>query len=99
MEALAEEKVRLLREIAQLKASGKSLNISNPEEEGSGYYYTSPSNQVTNNSKSTIPTTVANFVPKVSSADATISSIGALRLYEFLLGIFFVAAMLNWIVV
>jgi hypothetical protein len=95
---LSEEKVRLLREIAQLKAGGKVLGTS--EDPAGGYYYTSPS--TTSPTQTNQPGSgfgvPANLVPKVST-NSTISSIGALRLYEFVLGIFFIAAMMNWIIV
>jgi len=100
IEALQEEKIRHLREIAQLRAGVRS----GPGEELSGntggYYYTSspatPSQQ-TNQQPVSGSSGASNLVPKVSNN--AISTVGALRLYEFLLGIFFVAAMMNWILV
>lgn len=91
MESLTEEKVRLLREIAQLRAATSS-GSGKIDEEG-GYYFTSQPTTVASTKSS-----VGNLVPKVS-ANGAISSVGALRLYEFMLGIFFVAAVINWIFV
>ena len=85
--------------MAQLKAgtSGKS-------EVDGGYYFTTPavsqSSAITTNSTSHVKVSGDQIIPKVSaSGSTTISSVGALRLYEFLLGIFFIAAMLNYITV
>ena len=91
LESLTEDKVRLMREIAQLRAGNTKLSEENAA--ASGYYYTSP--PVQQSDKTSTPQ-VAGLVPKVSS-NATISSVGALKLYEFMLAIFFVAAMMNWI--
>lgn len=93
LESLTEEKVRLLREIAQLRAAGKSVMAT--EDSQGGYYYNTSQQQ-----QSSKPTSSpnANLVPKVSN-NSTITSVGALRLYEFMLGIFFIAAMMNWILV
>merc|ERR1719189_87934 len=98
IEALQEEKVRHLREIAQLRA-GKTIQSEQDVAAAGGYYYTSSATPETSNSKS-VPQSSANsnLVPKVSN-NAPISSVGALRLYEFLLGIFFIAAMMNWVLV
>ena len=104
LEALTEEKVRLLREIAQLRANTRSGpnedQALNPAAASSGGYYftsTAVNSQTTPGQQSGLPIN-SNIVPKVS-ANNTISSVGALRLYEFLLGLFFIAAMMNWIIV
>ena len=95
LETLTEDKVRLMREIAQLRAG----NTRQAEENiSSGYYYTSPQQSTNKNGTSTTPNAGSGLVPKVST-NSTISSIGALRLYEFALGIFFIAAMMNWLFV
>ena len=65
---------------------------------GGGYYYTSSPPEASNNKSVSQSSGNSNLVPKVSN-NAPISSVGALRLYEFLLGIFFIAAMMNWILV
>ena len=79
--------------------SGPTEELSS---EAGGYYYTSSpatqQQQQTNKPVSGNSAGASNLVPKVSN-NATISSVGALRLYEFLLGIFFIAAMMNWILV
>ena len=93
LESLTENKVRLMREIAQLRAG----NTRQAEENAAaGYYYTSPPPVQQN--KNTSSSTATGLVPKVST-NSTISSVGALRLYEFALGIFFIAAMMNWLFV
>ena len=99
LESLTEDKVRLMREIAQLRAGNTRQAEENMS--SSGYYYTSPSptsQQSTNKNGTSTPNAGSGLVPKVST-NATISSIGALRLYEFALGIFFIAAMMNWLFV
>lgn len=92
LESLTEDKVRLMREVAQLRAG----NTRQAEENAAaGYYYTSPPAQQQSRSTPQVSPN-AGLVPKVST-NATISSVGALKLYEFMLAIFFVAAMMNWI--
>merc|ERR1719483_2055236 len=102
IEGLQEEKLRHLREIAQLRAGVRSGPGEELSSEAGGYYYTSSpatqQQQQTNKPVSGNSGGASNLVPKVSN-NATISSVGALRLYEFLLGIFFIAAMMNWILV
>lgn len=101
LESLTEDKVRLMREIAQLRAGNTRQAEENMSSSSSGYYYTSPSptsQQSTNKNGTSTPNAGSGLVPKVST-NATISSIGALRLYEFALGIFFIAAMMNWLFV
>ena len=96
LESLTEDKVRLMREIAQLRAGNtKQAEENTAAASAAGYYYTSPPVQHQN---SQVSPTASNsgLVPKVST-NATISSVGALKLYEFMLAIFFVAAMMNWI--
>ena len=97
LESLTEDKVRLMREIAQLRAGNTKQaeeNTAVASAAASGYYYTSPPVQQQQNSQVLSPN--SGLVPKVST-NATISSVGALKLYEFMLAIFFVAAMMNWI--
>ena len=100
IESLTEEKLRLLREVAQLKAGTGSGKSDVPD---GGYYFTTPAvsqSSSTTNSTSHVKVSGDQIIPKVSaSGSTTISSVGALRLYEFLLGIFFIAAMLNYIFV
>ena len=104
IESLTEEKIRLLREVAQLKATGNgNVDVSgstNNTATTGGYYYTSPAPPVTTSGGNTNSQILSGsqLVPKISS-NGTISNVGALRLYEFLLGIFFIAAMLNYIFV
>merc|ERR1712062_233779 len=93
LETLTEDKVRLMREIAQLRAGN-----TRQAEENISSGYTSPQQSTNKNGTSTTPNAGSGLVPKVST-NSTISSIGALRLYEFALGIFFIAAMMNWLFV
>ena len=82
----------------QLEEVSGSTNSTSTTTAG-GYYFTSPAPPVSTsggNTKSQI--SGSQLVPKISS-NGTISNVGALRLYEFLLGIFFIAAMLNYIFV
>ena len=63
--------------------------MTSVEEAAGGYYFTtSPTSQATKPASPSVG--ASNLVPKVSN-NSTISSVGALRLYEFLLGIFFIA--------
>ena len=113
IESLTEEKLRLLREVASLKASGgKITEDANGVSSAEGYYFTSPAVSTSTASSSSLAANASKsksaasaisgdqLVPKFSSGgNTTISNVGALRLYEFLLGIFFIAAMLNYIFV
>ena len=101
LETLTEEKLRLMRELAQLRATVRQQEEASGAG-GRGYYYTSSPQTTSATAKPLSPVTSttanANLVPKVSNNSA-ITSVGALRLYEFFLGIFFIAAMMNWILV
>ena len=92
VETLSEEKIRLLREIAQLKA-GKGILLQEPgntdgiieHKEGElaqfqDHKYLSPS---TNH-------------PKTAS-EVAMTSVGNLRVYEMMLGLCFITIILNWI--
>ncbi len=91
--------MRLLREVAGLKSSSSSrpaTGLVTGEVVDGGYYYTSQPNQ-TEAAGGVHSTPASGLIPKMTAKQA-ISSVGALRLYEFLLGIFFIAAMMNWTV-
>ena len=90
LDTLNEEKIRLLREIAQLKTNKGSANpelshhddIENNDANIvslSDKYYLQPSNH-----------------PK-SAGEIAMSSIGSLRVYEMMLGLCFITIILNWI--
>lgn len=101
METVAEEKVRLLREIAQLKAgkqmtNNTSLIVDDQATNEGGYYYTSPSPAPVLSSNSPAVPTKPLSTQVMQRGKHAISSVGALRLYEFMLGLFFIAAMINW---
>jgi len=89
---LNEEKIRLLREIAQLKAGKGALNqdsINNLDMEyrdegiasGSDHKYQSQS----------------SYPPRKTAEEVALSSIGSLRVYEMMLGLCFITIILNWI--
>ena len=98
--------------MASLKAGGGKITEDANGGSAEGYYFTSPAVSTSPTSSSTLAANASKsksasaaisgdqLVPKFSSGGSTtISNVGALRLYEFLLGIFFIAAMLNYIFV
>ena len=90
LENLNEEKIRLLREAAQLKASkGISLDSAN----NFGFE---------NKGEETLSLSENKYyphVPKKSAQEVAMSSIGSLRVYEMMLGLCFITIVLNWILI
>ena len=92
VDTLTEEKIRLLREIAQLKA-GKGLLIQEPginegmieHKDGEIAQFPEPKYF-----------SLSTHQPK-SAGEVAMSSIGSLRVYEMMLGLCFITIILNWI--
>ena len=89
LENLNEEKIRLLREVAQLKAGkGVSLDSGNNygSETKSEEFLTHPEHRYYAQSHK-------------SAQEVAMSSIGSLRVYEMMLGLCFITIVLNWILI
>ena len=92
LENLTEEKIRLLREIAQLKA-GKGSSMQEfdvtgvlPENTDAGISHIQQRS----------PHSFSTIHPK-SASEVAMSSVGSLRVYEMMLGLCFITIILNWI--
>ena len=89
LENLNEEKIRLLREVAQLKTT-KGI----PPDTGSNVGYD------TNGEEMLMTQEHINYAQSRKSAqEVAMSSIGSLRVYEMMLGLCFITIVLNWILI
>ena len=89
LENLNEEKIRLLREVAQLKTSkgiplesGNNFGLDN---KGDDILLSPDHHQYAQSHK--------------SAQEVAMSSIGSLRVYEMMLGLCFITIVLNWILI
>ena len=89
LENLNEEKIRLLREVAQLKA-GKGVSLDS----GNSFGYETKGEEVF-----THPEHRHYAQSHKSAQEVAISSIGSLRVYEMMLGLCFITIVLNWILI
>ena len=90
LENLNEEKIRLLREVAQLKAS-KGGNL----ESGNIFGLDNKGDEMLTENKY-YPHT---YQTHKSAQEVAMSSIGSLRVYEMMLGLCFITIVLNWILI
>jgi hypothetical protein len=87
LDTLNEEKIRLLREIAQLKGGKGSINNLEMEYRDEGIASCSDHNY---QSQSSNP-------PRKTAQEVAQLSFGSLRVYEMMLGLCFITIILNWI--
>ena len=92
LENLTEEKIRLLREIAQLKA-GRGSSLQDPDVAGVLLDHTEAG---VSHIQQQSPHSFSAIRPK-SAIEVATSSVGSLRVYEMMLGLCFITIILNWI--
>lgn len=88
MQSLAEERSKLLREIAQLRASAAS-----PQQQPGGVTISSPTGVA---HLRVAQAGAAVGASSISPSEAALRSVGSLRAYELALALFFVIFMTNW---
>ena len=89
LENLNEEKIRLLREVAQLKTS-KGMTL----ESGSNFGFDNKGEDILLS-----PEHHHYSQSHKSAQEVAMSSIGSLRVYEMMLGLCFITIVLNWILI
>ena len=89
LENLNEEKIRLLREVAQLKTS-KGI----PLESGNNFGFDNKGDDILLS-----PDHHQYAQSHKSAQEVAMSSIGSLRVYEMMLGLCFITIVLNWILI
>ena len=92
LDTLNEEKIRLLREIAQLKAGKGILNQDSTNNMEIEYRDEGAAASILEQKYSQ-----SSNAPRKTAEEVAMSSIGNLRVYEMMLGLCFITIILNWI--